>query len=158
MSAVLLSALCLSLRLILSSSSFCAAGHPANGLISWMKCSTEEMSGSLAAVWLPGRQVKGWRQVYWTFSLSPLSKCHPGTISVGSTGGRLMWRTEGETSLPLLLDPATPETLLNAQPAWNPRSSTGRREESSLPVSEGAPGYWGVQYILGKMVNISFLL
>ena len=38
------------LLFILSSSSFCVAGHPANGLISWIKCSAEEMSGSLAAV------------------------------------------------------------------------------------------------------------
>lgn len=44
------------------------------------------MSGSLAALWLPGWEVKGWRQVCWTFSLLPLSKCHPGTISVGFGG------------------------------------------------------------------------
>lgn len=60
-----------SLRLFLSSSSFCVTGHAANGLISRMKCTAEEMSGSMAAVWLPGREVKGRRQVYWTFSLSP---------------------------------------------------------------------------------------
>lgn len=44
------------------------------------------MSGSLAALWLPGWEVKGWRQVYWTFSPSPLSKCHPGTINAGFAG------------------------------------------------------------------------
>lgn len=80
------------------------------------------MSGSLAAVWLPGREVKGRRRVYWTFSLSPLSKCHPGTISVGSARGTLHvadWR-QGRprrrwwTQRPL-------KTLVNTQPAWNLR-------------------------------------
>lgn len=131
-----------SLLLISSSSSICAAGHPANGLISWIKCSAEEMSGSLTAVWLSGREVKGWRRVYWTFSLSPLSKCHAGTISVCSAGGRFMRRTEGEISSPSLMDPATPRRscTLNQHDTFEVQW-----EESSLPVSEGAAQCWSVQ-------------
>lgn len=109
----------LRLRLVLSSSSHCVAGHPANMLISWMKCFAEEMSGALAVVWLPGREVKGWQWAYWTFSLSPLSKCHIGTISLGSTGGRLMWWTSGEASSSSLIDPVTPKMLLKTELVWD---------------------------------------
>ncbi len=123
-----------SLLLVLSSSSICVAGHPANGLISWIKCSAEEMSGSLTAVWLSGWEVKGWQQVYWTFSLSPLSKCHTGTISVR--------RTEGEMSSPSLMDSVTQRHpyMLNHNETFEVQ-----REKSSLPVSESPLQCWCIQ-------------
>lgn len=89
------------------STSFCGSGQLANRVIIWIKRWADEMSGSLAAVCLPGWRVKGWRGfteplpslIYLNATQKPLAD--------GFTRHACCAGLRVRTSSPLPMDPET---------------------------------------------------